>query len=141
MPNLFALPDDELLALCAWREARGEGEAGIVGVMNTICNRARDWKWTIQHVILDHNQFTSMSVASDPEFNLFPVEGDPVYAQCLDQARQVLASKGQDDNTNGSHWYANLKHISENGWFDRNIVQHEDLHPVTAVIGGHTFYA
>src|SRR5579859_3929065 len=114
----------------------------MIAVINVIANRARDWGWTIKHVILGHDQFTSMVISSDPEFILFPKPDDAQYAKALAYARQILAnSASPGDNTGGAHWYANLKNISENGWFERNIIAHPEIHPVTSVIGRQTFYA
>src|ERR1700733_2224254 len=55
-----------LYALCIWREARGEGVAGMRAVAWVIWNRSRAWHKTIHDVIMGPNQFTSMTVDPNP---------------------------------------------------------------------------
>jgi N-acetylmuramoyl-L-alanine amidase len=131
--------DIDSLALVTWKEARGEGNEGMQAVMHVIFNRvgAPGFPKTLHDVIYQKNAFTSMSVISDPEFNLEPHSLDPQFAYC-----EELAPNIQDDAdvTNGAHYYADLKYTTS-GWFFRNIVQNPTEHPQTAVIGRHTFYA
>ena len=135
------------LALCAWKEARGEGLEGIIAVMHVIGNRAvagrrKGFASTIHGVIYGKNQFTSMSVPSDPEFNLIPEPDDPTYEQCVGYAKQMLSAGAVlDDPTKNALYYANLHNIPTDGWFYRNIVLNTQMHPITAQIGKHTFFA
>lgn len=41
-------------------------------VIHVIVNRAVSWSKSIHEVVYGKNQFTSMSVPTDPEFNLEP---------------------------------------------------------------------
>lgn len=134
------LTDPELLALCIYKEARGEGPTGCQAVAHVIHNRVGfpGFAHTLRQVILGPNQFTSMSVPSDIEFNLQPTPNDSMYPVCLSIANDVLAGTS-GDNTSGAHFYANLAETTS-GWFFRNIVQRPDLHPITASIGRHTFF-
>lgn len=127
--------DIESLALCSWKEARGEGAIGCEAVMHVIVNRVGfpGFAKNIHDVIYGKNQFTSMSVPSDPEFNLIPAQDDDIFLEC----QQMAASVGKDV-TNGAHYYANLAEVTS-GWFKEHIVDSPD-HPVTAVLGRHTFY-
>lgn len=132
--------DIHSLALVGWKEARGEGSVGIQAVMHVILNRVGTvgFAHTLHDVIYGKNQFTSMSVPSDPEFNLQPKPGDVLFAASVSLAKNILA--GVDpDNTNGAHYYANLKTASS-GWFVNHIVDDPINHPQTAVIGHHTFF-
>lgn len=132
--------DVHSLALCAWREARGEGCAGMRAVMHTIKNRVGfpGFAHTIHDVIYGKNQFTSMSVPSDPEFNLNPDATDQLFLSALTMAVHILTE--QDfDITNGAHYYCNLS-TSTSGWFFTNIVRNTKDHPQTAVINHHTFF-
>jgi len=133
--------DVRSLALCAWKEARGEGMQGMDAVMAVCINRvgAPGFGKTLHDVIYGKNQFTSMSVPSDPEFNLAPMSDDPHFVMALRGARELLDGT-LPDPTNKAHWYANLKNITS-GWFVRNIVNNPALHPITARIGHHTFFA
>jgi cell wall hydrolase len=128
------------LALCAWKEARGEGIDGMRAVMHVICNRISTvgFPHSLHDVIYMKNQFTSMSVPSDPEFNLEPGANDAQYTYCVQVAPTVLA--GTDpDNTLGARFYANLK-TATSGWFFNNIVNNPTQHPQTAVVGHQTFF-
>lgn len=132
--------DVHSLALVAWKEARGEGQDGMRAVMHVCVNRTGHpgFAHTLHDVIYGKNQFTSMSVPSDPEFNLVAGDLDPQFQYCITTATSVLS--GSDaDNTNGAHYYANLKNTTS-GWFFRNIVNNPVDHPQTAVIGRQTFY-
>ena len=137
---IFDNIDVDNLSLVTWKEARGEGMEGCRAVMHVIYNRVGTpgFAHTLHDVIYGRNQFTSMSVASDPEFNLQPKVGDSIYAACENLAQLVLAGKDQDV-TNGAHYYANLKNTTS-GWFFNNIVADRVNHPITAVIGHHTFF-
>ena len=146
--------DLDSLALCAWKEARGEGTPGMLAVMHVIYNRAVAWYGgndpeakimgldieteAVHHAVYAKNQFTSMSVPSDPEFNLAPGETDASYEFCQQIAPRILA--GSDaDITSGALYYANLHHVTS-GWFIDTIVNDPANHPRTAEIGRQTFF-
>jgi spore germination cell wall hydrolase CwlJ-like protein len=137
-------PDDadlHSLALVAWKEARGEGPSGISAVMHVIRNRVgrRGFGRTLHDCIYGKDQFASMSVPSDHEFNLKPRSNDTLFAACLVGAESILAGEG-DDITKGAVFYANLANIDKGGWFARVILGHPQNYPVTATIGRHTFF-
>ena len=129
-----------MMALTLWREARGDGEDGMRAVGHVIANRRnasfhRDWV----AVITARNQFTSMSVHSDPETVLWPVTGDAVFAIAMRLAADII--EGTDpDNTLGAQYYANLATMDRYGWFKQNILDEPEVHPQTAVIGKQTFF-
>lgn len=136
----FSQQDIEDLALCVWREARGEQQVGCRAVIHVIKNRVGTpgFAHTLHDVIFGRNQFSSMSISSDPEYTLVPKDTDTIYQECKQLAPLVLS--GQDEDiTKGAHYYANLKNTTS-GWFFRNIVNDSVGHPVTAVIGHHTFF-
>lgn len=136
----FDSTDVNNLALVTWKEARGEGPVGCRAVMHVIFNRVGTpgFAHTLHDVIYGKNQFTSMSVSSDPEFNLTPADNDVIYKACQNLAQSVL-SGSDTDCTNGAHYYANLKNTTS-GWFFTHIVNDTVNHPVTATIGHHTFF-
>lgn len=137
---LYDQTDIENLALVTWKEARGEGHVGMQAVMHVIVNRvgAVGFPKILHDVIYQRNAFTSMSVPSDPEYNLKPLSGDVQYAYCESLAVQVLS--GADiDPTYGSCYYANLRNVTS-GWFFNHIVNNPTQHPQKAVIGKQTFY-
>lgn len=109
--NYEALDDTHLLALCIWREARGEGMLGRRGVGCVVRNRVNaGWlrNDTYQGVILHPYQFSSFNAPprthiSDANESLWPLDGDVNWMGCLAEANDVLA--GCDDVTNGAMFY------------------------------------
>ena len=138
---MITLDDNDIqsLALVAWKEARGEGDEGMDAVMHVIVNRvgAPGFAHALHDVIYGKNQFTSMSVPSDPEFNLEPKDGDSQYAFCVATAQSFQTDPA--DCTKGAHYYADLQYTTS-GWFFRNIVNNPTDHPHTVKIGRHDFY-
>ena len=138
----FDEADVHSAALCSWKEARGEGSEGMLAVLCVLKNRvgAIGFKPILHDVIYGKNQFTSMSVPSDPEYNLEPNPDDPDFKKASELATLVLIT-GTDDITHGALYYANLHHIPMDGWFYKNIVLNSIQHPISAQIGKHTFFA
>jgi hypothetical protein len=136
--------DIHSMALCVWKEARGQGIAGMRAVAHVIKNRvgAAGFAATLHDVIYGKNQFTSMSVPSDPEFNLIPPSGDPQFAFCSSLCPSVL-SDSDADLTYGAHYYENPK-TATSGWFTRVIAGPDgngtEGHSTTAQIGSQKFY-
>lgn len=139
--------DIQSMALCVWREARGEGDIGMQAVGWVIRNRAANWykgaSGSIHSVVYGRNQFTSMSVPTDPEFNLIPDADDPQYVYCLNTCPDIL-SGALTDVTNGAYYYCNPKE-STSGWFSENISGPDGKgmpnHPLVAAIGNQLFYS
>lgn len=129
-------------ALCAWKEARGEGQQGMLAVLCVLRNRVGSYGFPddLHTIIYGKNQFTSMSVPSDPEFSLQPPENDNMFSFALNDSRIIFSNAGAEDITNAARYYANLHNISKEGWFYRNIVLIGAEHPITAQIGKHTFF-
>lgn len=143
-PELFWDADDLYsMALCAWREARGEGEKGMRAVLHTIRNRAASWYSHLPHpihyAVYAKNQFSSMSIPRDPQFNLLPNDNDPAMQFCMAVATTVLTGSDPDP-TKGALYYCNTK-TATSIWFQRAIVDKPEEHPHVATIGNHEFYA
>ena len=135
--------DLDCMALCVWREARGEGELGMQAVAWVIANRANAWyphfPDPIHMVVYGKNQFTSMSVSSDPEFNLQPASDDPQYAFCQKICEPIVQGSASSDVTNGALYYCNPAEATS-GWFAKHIVSDTVNHPQVAAIGKQLFY-
>lgn len=137
--------DLHAMALCVWKEARGEGQDGMRAVAHVIKNRVGTLGFakTIHDAIYGKNQFTSMSVSSDPEFNLIPPPGDIQFAYALALCPSVL-SGGDEDITEGAHYYENAA-TATSGWFGRVIAGPDgfgtEAHPLTAHIGKQSFFS
>ena len=131
--------------LCVWKEARGDGHTAMDAVAHVIFNRvgAPGFPNNLHDVIYGKNQFSSMSISTDPEYNLAaPGANDPQYPSYLDATNIVNAIvAGTDtDPTNGALYYANLKQ-STSGWFFSHIVNDPENHPLRATLGHQVFYA
>jgi hypothetical protein len=127
-----------IIALALWREDRGGGLDGMIAVGCCLANRVKDWKQSWQQVLEGKNQLSSMTVKGDPETIVYPDTRDPLFIKLLAAINDIYGGR-QKDLTNGSHWYANPAAITS-GWFKENIVDQPAVHPVTARVGGQTFW-
>ena len=100
------LSDLSLLALCCYREARGETIFAKRAVCHVIKNRTlkpgwwgNDWK----SVILKPFQFSSFN-SFDPNINVWPGDNEASWTDCLAAASAVMV--GDDpDSTEGATYY------------------------------------
>lgn len=99
------LNDQEMLGLCIYREARGEGMLGKQGVGCVVRNRiaankffGHDWR----SVILKPYQFSSFN-STDVNSVKWPDDDEADWLDCLDAASQVI--NGSDDPTFGALYY------------------------------------
>jgi N-acetylmuramoyl-L-alanine amidase len=131
------LSDTELLALCIWRESRGETYEAKFAVGCSIRNRVNDPSWWNDHqssyrlTILKPWQYSSFN-AGDPNSTKFPLASDKSYQDSLEAAQAVLA--GVSDNTGGATCY-----------FDRSLDSNPPKWVLTMIhtsdIGNLHFYA
>ena len=142
-----ALDQDDIdnFILCVWKEARGDGEIAMTAVAHVIFNRvgAPGFASTLHDVIYGKNQFSSMSISTDPEYNLTaPSLPGPEYSSYLAATNIVnaIVAGTLNDPTKGARYYANLKE-STSGWFFHHIVNDPVNHPLRAKIGHQVFYA
>ena len=145
--KVFDQDDIHNVALCAWKETRGDGIPACQAVALVIFNRARDWIQSYHEVVYGKNQFSSMSIPSDAEYNLQP---DPaktyeygIYKELYDNVvPEVLRGHGYDISI-GAHYYANLATMTS-GWFVENISGQDGKglrdHPFTVKIGKQSFF-
>jgi N-acetylmuramoyl-L-alanine amidase len=125
-----------IFALCLWREARGEGVEGMRAVAWVIWNRSNDWRRSIREVILEPNQFTSMTVDPNPPN---PEPDDLQMSEAATIVNDIFSGRDTVDPTKGACYYANLA-TATSGWFFRNVVENTTVHPQTVKIGLHTFF-
>jgi spore germination cell wall hydrolase CwlJ-like protein len=106
IPTSYDLMSDMgILALCCWREARGEGLLGKRAVACVVRNRinadsffGHDW----HSVILKPYAFSSFN-ANDPNSDKWPEDSDQSFEDCCDVAQMVI--DGAEDVTNGALYY------------------------------------
>ena len=125
--------EDFLLALCLWREARGESFEAKLAVRHVIMNRAADPRWPDDYagVILQPKQFSSFS-AGDPNAVKFPALGDPSWIQCCHVA--MVASI--EDPTKGATFY----HSGPREKLPERCQRDFPPEKLTAKIGAFSFY-
>jgi spore germination cell wall hydrolase CwlJ-like protein len=93
-----------VLALCVWREARGESFRGKSLVAQVIENRVRDPRWpdTYVGVITQRLQFSAFN-AGDPNALMFPAENDRAWPDCVAAADLVVAAPALLTTANHYH--------------------------------------
>lgn len=93
-----------MLALCVWREARGETPKGKILVAQVILNRVIDKRWpdNIVDVVTQPWQFSSFN-ANDPNVTKYPEETDTSWRGCADAADAVLTAK--EPWTTANHYH------------------------------------
>jgi len=101
------LSDTELLALCCWREARGEPLDAKIAQCWSVKNRTlkpgwwgHDWKT----VILKPWQYSSFNV-SDPNNTKWPEEESESWEQCQQAAESVMLETVSDPTNGATNYY------------------------------------
>jgi spore germination cell wall hydrolase CwlJ-like protein len=92
----------DLVALCIWREARGEGPDGMHAVANVIMNRAVRHHMTPTQVVMTPLAFSSMTAHGDPQLSVYPVKSNPSYVIASKLAGSLLTTP---DITKGATLY------------------------------------
>ncbi|HEX3941374.1 MAG TPA: cell wall hydrolase [Acidobacteriaceae bacterium] len=117
-------------ALCAWREARGEGADGIRGVLHVIANRATLEGKSWAEIIYAKWQFSSMTAVGDPQLDLVPKQPDLIFEQCHELAELIFDNGEADITLGATHYFADS--IPPPAW--------AATMKQTVKIGHHTFY-
>ena len=94
--------DRTFLALTLWRECRGESRDGKEAVAHSIMNRLRSPSWgnTIQNVVFQRLQYSSLTYDKDPQLTNWPLDSDASWKECLQIAEMVMT--GQTPNPIGA---------------------------------------
>jgi hypothetical protein len=92
------------LALTAWRENRGAGDAGMQSVINVIMNRAAKHGTSPYAECVKPLQFSSMTAKGDLELTLWPREDDVEWGRAQDLA-VAACGKALEDITQGATLY------------------------------------
>ena len=125
------LTDEQLMALCVWREARGEGILGKRGVCHVILNRIKKGGWwggTVQGVVLHKYQFSSFN-ANDPNSKLWPADDEADWLDCLEEARAALAGESEDVTSGATFYWSRPLTATPQAWGPgRETVQIGHLH-------------
>jgi N-acetylmuramoyl-L-alanine amidase len=118
-----------LLALCVWREARGEVADAKLGVAWSIMNRAKNpgwWGSTLAEVVLKPYQYSSFN-HNDPNATKWPPERDNSWLASCDAAQNAFSAAQADLTGGATHyfdksldanppaWAAEMKHTCDIG--------------------------
>ena len=90
---LQTMSNTVFLALCIWREARGESRPAREAVAMTIMNRiGRPYfkAKSVSDVLFRKWAFSSLTDPRDAQLTTWPSDGDPVWLECLTIAIQAL---------------------------------------------------
>lgn len=109
--------DYGILALCLWREARGEGYAGQVAVACVVRNRVLKNSTSYFGEITKKWAFSSITATGDPQLGLYPNVFDTQWQQCQ-QIAQSVADGDITDTTGGATLYWNPLGIKSNVTFE-----------------------
>jgi spore germination cell wall hydrolase CwlJ-like protein len=92
------------VALCVWREARGQSPLGKVLVAQVIENRVADARWPDTYIgaITQPWQFSAFN-KNDPNTTKFPEEDDPTWADAVAAADYVLTAPSPITDANHYH--------------------------------------
>ena len=93
-------------ALCAWREARGEGRDGIRAVIHVIANRAKLHNRSWAEIVFQAMQFSSMTAPGDPQLTLVPRSPDPAFVTCYEIADSIFQGHDFDLTEGADHYFA-----------------------------------
>jgi spore germination cell wall hydrolase CwlJ-like protein len=91
-----------------WREARGEGDACLTAVMQSIMNRVRHPGWwgnTVSKVVTKPWQYSSLTDPRDRQLTLWPVDGDAQWEKCLMIADSILSGSAPDPTPGADSYY------------------------------------
>lgn len=128
-----------MLALTAYREARGEGKDGMLAVMCVIRNRVNakwgDW----DHVITQKWQFSSITAPGDGQLVVWPDSPNAVFELAMQLAQGVYDGTTADI-TGGALFYFNRKTTPANSSFWKTVANNPTYH-ISATIGSHEFFA
>lgn len=112
-----------LLALCCWREARGEIKAAQVAQAWSVRNRVErpnfwDWGEGYSGVILKPEQYSSFD-RNDPNATRIPQAADASWQQCLSVAQDVYQGIGADPTAGCTHYYDRSRDGNPPEWAER----------------------
>lgn len=102
----MTIQDQIIGALCAWREARGGGSAGLTSVLNVLMNRAAQRHTDVYTEATRRLQFSSMTATGDPNLILYPADADPQWAEALTLAQQAANGTLEDITQGSTSYYA-----------------------------------
>jgi N-acetylmuramoyl-L-alanine amidase len=101
------MSDQDLLALCIWRESDNQSYDAMLGVGYSIKNRANAPGWwgnSIATVVLHPWQYSSFN-ANDPGIHRWPHDDEPKWIAACEIARRVLEGVVDDPTDDATSYY------------------------------------
>jgi len=95
-------------SLCAWRECRGGGQAGMQSILNVLQNRAAKRGTDVYTEATRHAQFSSMTILGDSQTVQWPNPANVADYEAWEIAlnlAEAAANGGLSDLTGGSTLY------------------------------------
>jgi len=121
VPLEAELGEDVLwLALCCWKEARGQTAAAKLGQCWVVRNRARSslprWPRRILDVVTQPYQFSALTAPGDPNLAKWPKSLDPSWGDCISAARECLSGNTPDPTAGATFYYSDPLSAPPPGW-------------------------
>ena len=107
-PSISDFPTVDIMARLIWGEAEGEGATGMQAVGNVVMNRVdADSKYgaDAQDIIMEQNQFSSISDSKRLEAMMNLNLDNPEYIQALEISKKLLAGELEDITNGATHFY------------------------------------
>src|ERR1039458_10023811 len=105
------------LALCVWRESRGESAEAQLAVAYSILQRVARGGWwgtDVQSVIGKKWQYSSITTPGDPNLIQWPLSNDPSWDACVHAAQAALTCS-LPNPAPGADWYFDGS-VNRPGW-------------------------
>ena len=115
-----------LLALCVWREARGETTDAKSGVAWTIRNRVLHPSWwgvDWVSVILKPFQFSSFN-RIDVNSTKWPAPSDTAWHACMEAAEEAYSGSTADPTSGATHYFDKSLDSEPPGWATDDSMTH-----------------
>lgn len=94
------------MALCAWKEARGDGSAAMQAVVNVILNTCEIKNHTPYAEVYTPFRYSSMTAPSDPQLLHQPLDTDGNYVMAQTIVDEAEAGRLRDNTLGATHYYA-----------------------------------
>lgn len=101
------MPEDQLLALCEWREADSVGELGMRGVGHVAANREKVpgwWGVDLRSILLKPWQFSCFN-EGDPDEKRWPDDDNPQWIAAQEIAKAIIAGDDLDLTSGATSYY------------------------------------
>lgn len=94
-----------MLALCMWREARGEGISGMIAVGCVARNRVNKHSSSFYIEIVKPLQFSSITDKGDSQLGLYPNIHDAAMLEAIQLAEAIIHNRVTDPTLEATLYY------------------------------------